>query len=121
MRHPSHRPDRVAESVRQVVAAFLQGEARDPRLGFVTVTSVEMSRDLQHATVRVSVMGTDDERAQTMKALEGARGMVRRRLAGRLTLRQVPDVEFTLDRGLEHARRIDELLDQLRDERGEGS
>ncbi len=64
MRRRSHRPERVAEVVRQTVAEFLTGSARDPRIGFVTVTGVEVSGDLQHARVRVSVMAVEEEKAQ---------------------------------------------------------
>ena len=64
MRRPSHRPERVAEVIRQTVAEFLTGNVRDPRVGFVTVTGVEVSGDLGHARVRVSVMGTEEEKAK---------------------------------------------------------
>src|SRR2546430_5625518 len=66
---PRRRPERVAELIRQTVAAFLTANVRDPRVGFVTVTAVEVSRDLAHARIRVSVMGTDAEKAQTLEGL----------------------------------------------------
>lgn len=117
MKRRSHRPDRVAESLRHLVAAFLQTEARDPRLGFVTVTAVEVSRDLQHATIRVSVMGAEEDRESTMEALQSAKGFVRRRVAQAMSMRHAPELSFVLDRGLDHARRIDALLDELRHDR----
>ena len=115
MRRPSHRPERVAERIRQTVAAFLTGDLRDPRVGFVTVTGVEVSADLRHAQVRVSVMGAEDEKARSLEGLASAAGFLRARLARELRLRTSPEVHFTLDRGLEHAQRIDQVLQQLKD------
>ena len=66
MKRRSHRPERVSELIRQAVGAFLTGDVRDPRIGFVTVTGVEVSPDLSHANVRVSVMGTDEEKARSL-------------------------------------------------------
>src|SRR5438309_2006061 len=71
-RRPSHRPERVAEAIRQTVAEFLTGNVRDPRVGFVTVTAVEVSADLSHARVRVSVMGNEEEKAQSLEGLASA-------------------------------------------------
>ena len=64
MRRTSHRPERVSELIRQAVGAFLTADVRDPRIGFVTVIGVDVSADLSHANVRVSVMGTDEEKAK---------------------------------------------------------
>ena len=65
-RRPSHRPERVGELIRETVAAFLTEHVRDPRIGFVTVTGVEVSADLGHARVRVSVMGTEEEQSRSL-------------------------------------------------------
>lgn len=118
MRRPSHRPERVAERIRHVVGQFLADEARDPRIGFVTVTAVEVSPDFTHAWVRVSVMGSEEEKARSLEGLKSAARAVRARLSGELRLRTVPEVDFRLDRGLEHAQRIDRLLRELKE--GEG-
>src|SRR5437879_12577687 len=77
-RRTSHRPERVAEAIRQTVAAFLTGSVRDPRVGFVTVTAVEVSADLTHARVRVSVMGSDEDKAKSLEGLTSARSEERR-------------------------------------------
>jgi len=111
MRRPKHRPERVGEMIRQSVAEFLTGKARDPRIGFVTVTAVEVSADLTHACVRVSVMGSDEEKA---KSLEGLRA----RIARELPLRTAPELRFELDRGQEHAMRIARLLKDLEEGAG---
>ena len=114
MRKPSHRPERVAELVRQVVAEFFTGVVRDPRIGFVTVTSVEVTPDLSHAKVRVSVMGTDDEREKSLEGLASAARYLRAQIAKVLTMRVTPELHFELDRGLEHAQHIDRLLKELK-------
>jgi ribosome-binding factor A len=114
MRRPSHRPERVGEMIRQTVAEFLTGNVRDPRIGFVTVTTVEVSGDLAHARVRVSVMGSDEEKAKSLEGLASAARFLRARLARELPLRTSPELRFELDRGVEHALRIDRLLKDLK-------
>jgi len=118
MKRGSHRPERVAELVRQTVGAFLTGDVRDPRIGFVTVTGVEVSPDLSHATVRVSVMGTEEEKARSLEGLASAARFLRSQLSRELRLRTSPELHFRLDRGLEHAQRIDHVLRTLRDDAG---
>lgn len=115
MKKPSHRPERVAELVRQTVAEFLTGEVRDPRIGFVTVTGVEVSPDLSHAKVRVSVMGDDEARSKSLEGLASAARYLRAQLAKGLPLRVTPDLHFELDKGLEHAQRIDRVLKELKE------
>jgi len=117
-RRPKHRPERLGELIRQTVAAFLTGNVRDPRIGFVTVTGVEVSADLGHARVRVSVMGTDDERTRSLEGLASAARFLRAQLARELPLRTSPELRFELDRGLEHASRIDEVLRRLKEDGG---
>jgi len=115
MRRASHRPERVAEAIRQTVAAFLTGDVRDPRVGFVTVTAVEVSADLAHARVRVSVMGTGEEKAKSLEGLTSAARFLRAQLAKELPLRVAPELRFELDRGLEHAQQIDRVLRNLKE------
>ncbi len=104
------RPKRVAEQVRQVVTTFLQEEARDPRIGLITVTDVQITGDLQHATVRYMVHGGVPQQAQTEEGLAAAAGAVRRRIGAELSLRVVPEVVFELDKGSDHAAHIARLL-----------
>jgi ribosome-binding factor A len=115
MKRPSHRPERVAELIRQMVGAFLTGDVRDPRIGFVTVTGVEVSPDLTHANVRVSVMGSDDEKAKSLEGLGSAARYLRAQLSRELSLRTSPELHFHLDRGIEHAQRIDRVLKELKE------
>jgi ribosome-binding factor A len=111
---PHHRPERLAALLHETLAEALAHRVKDPRVGFVTLTGVEVSPDGGHATVRVSVMGTEEEKASAMAGLNSARGFLRSHLARALALRATPELHFQLDRGLEHAQRIDQLLAQLR-------
>jgi len=104
------RTDRVNVLIRHELQRLIQQEVKDPRIGFATVTDVETTPDLRHAKVFVSVMGTDDEAGTTMKTLHAARAFLRHALAERVTMRRVPELEFTRDKTLERAMRIDALL-----------
>src|SRR5213083_857856 len=115
MRRTSFRPERVGELIRQMIAAFLTGDVRDPRIGFVTVTGVEVSADLTHANVRVSVMGTDEEKEKSLEGLGSAARYLRAQLSQELRLRTSPELHFHLDRGIEHAQRIDRVLKELKE------
>jgi ribosome-binding factor A len=112
------RLDRVNELIKQEVSQVLQRELKDPRLGFVSVTGVETSKDLRTAKVFVSVLGNEEQWASSLAALASARGFVRNWLKQHLDLRVIPDVQFRPDHSMEHAARIQELLRQLSDTRG---
>lgn len=112
----SRRPEQISETVRQVVAEVLGREIRDPRVGFVTVTSVQVSGDLSHAKIFVSVMGDDADKARAMEGLKSAAGFLRTKLTKALSTRTVPELHFEIDRGLEHAARINALLADVRNE-----
>jgi len=111
---PGRRPQRVAEAIREAVAEFLTAEARDPRIGLVTVTGVRVTPDLKRAVVQVMVHGDEETKERSRRALVHAAGAMRRVIGGRLRVRTVPEVVFELDRELERASRIDALLAQLR-------
>src|SRR5260370_35783733 len=98
-RRPSHRPERVAEAIRQTVAAFLTSSVRDPRVGFVTVTAVDVSADLGHARVRVSVMGSEDEKGKSRQGLARAARFLRAQLARDVPRRVTPALCFEPNRG----------------------
>jgi len=112
----NRRPEQVAETLRQVVTDALMRDVRDPRVGFITVTAVQVTNDLSHATVMVSVPGDDAARDRALEGLRSAAGFLRSRVAKTLTTRTVPELHFELDRGLAHAARIDQLLNELRRE-----
>jgi len=112
------RPERVAHLMRREIADILRTRMRDPRLSeWVSVTDVEVTGDLAAAKVFVSILPTGDERTQTLQVLQHAAGFVRRELAPRLGLREVPDLRFKLDESIEQGARVDDLLRRL--ERGE--
>ena len=115
------RADRVGEAIREEVATFLREGAKDPRLiGMVTVTAVDVPRDLRQARVYVSILGTETERASTLEALESMKGHLRTRLAKSLRLRVAPELSFKLDESVARAARIESLLAQVRDTRKAG-
>jgi ribosome-binding factor A len=116
MKGSSRRPEQMAETLRQVITEALAREVRDPRVGFVTVTSVLVTNDLSHARVLVSVPGEEAEKTRALEGLQSAAGFLRSRAARTLTTRTVPELHFELDRGLEHAVRINELLNTIRRE-----
>jgi ribosome-binding factor A len=116
MKGSSRRPEQMAETLRQVITDSLAREIRDPRVGFVTVTAVLVSSDLSHARVLVSVPGDDAEKSRAIEGLQSAAGFLRSRAARALTTRTVPELHFELDRGLEHAARINELLNTIKRE-----
>lgn len=118
----SRRSDRVAEAIRAEVATFLADGVKDPRIrGFVTVTAVDVTRDLRHATVFVSVMGDDAAVAATFEGLASVALHLRSRLGKTLHLRNAPEVLFKADQSVAHATRIEELLAQIKNERESGN
>jgi ribosome-binding factor A len=116
MKSSSRRPEQVGETLRQVITDALARQVRDPRVGFVTITAVLVSNDLSHARVMVSVPGEDADKSRAVEGLQSAAGFLRSRAARSLTTRSVPELHFELDRGLEHAARINELLNTIRRE-----
>ncbi len=107
------RLDRVNQLIKEEISLLLQRELKDPRLGFVTVTEVETSRDLRTAKVFVSVLGEEARWTASLAALASARGFIRSWLRQHLDLRVTPELEFRADRSMQHAARIQELLKQL--------
>ncbi len=111
----ARRNDRVAEAIREEVATFLAEGAKDPRIrGFVTVTAVDMTRDLRQATVFVSIMGSDEDRRDTQQGLASVASHLRSRLGKSLRLRNAPEILFRVDESVAHATRIEQLLAQVR-------
>jgi ribosome-binding factor A len=116
MPNENRRPDRVAEAIREEVATFLTEDVKDPRVqGLVTVTGVDVTRDLRHAKIFVSVLGTDTERAATFDGLASVAGHLRSRVGRALRLRVAPEIVFREDQSVAHAARIESLLAGLRD------
>jgi ribosome-binding factor A len=107
------RQQRVAEEIQRRASTFIREELKDPRLGFLTITGVDINSDLTHATIYVSVLGSPEEQDQTMQALRRAKGLVKRDIGDWLRIRTVPEIVFKLDHSLERGARILELMKSL--------
>jgi ribosome-binding factor A len=106
------RAARMADRIKEIVASRIERGLRDPRMGFVTITDVKVTGDLQHASVFYTVYGTDEERADTAAALKAATGMLRTEVGKNITARLTPSLEFIADGIPENAALISSLLDE---------
>lgn len=113
-RNSKHRPERLAALIQESIAQAIATLVKDPRVGFVTVTGSTVSPDGTHAIIKISVMGSDEDKQRALEGLESARGFLRTRLARSLTVRTAPELRFELDRGSEHAAHINRLLSDLK-------
>jgi ribosome-binding factor A len=108
------RARKMADRIKEIVARRLDKGIRDPRLGFVTITDVRVTGDLQHASVFYTVYGTDEERANSAAALKAATGMLRSEVGKNITARLTPSLEFIADAVPENAASIEKLLQEAR-------
>jgi ribosome-binding factor A len=112
-----HRPDRVGDQIRQELSEMLsRGTVHDPGIGFITLTRVKVSPDLQQARVYYTSLGDPKARRETEKALQRATPFFRRQVGSRLQLRRVPELEFRFDESVAHQDRIEQILRDLHDE-----
>ena len=102
---------RVNEALREVLSTRIAEGLKDPRIGFVTVTSVETSPDLRHARVYVSVLGDESQRAETLDGLQSAHALLQARIAGEMRMKHTPELKFVYDKTVEGGMRINELLE----------
>ena len=112
IRMPGDRMRRVNEAVKEVLSTHIAGDLRDPRVGFVTVTSVETSPDLRSARVYVSVLGGEDERAQSLAGLDASHGYLQSQVAAELRMKRTPVLEFVYDDSIDTGMRISGLLEE---------
>src|SRR5262245_2706763 len=110
MKH--HRLARVAEAIREVASEAILYELKDPRIKFTTVTRAEVSADLQHAKVYISVMGSDRDRSLTLHGLKSAAGFIQSKLGDRMRTRYIPILEFVLDEGIRNSLEVARLLNE---------
>ncbi|NLM21458.1 MAG: 30S ribosome-binding factor RbfA [Peptococcaceae bacterium] len=108
-----HRAFRLAESIKQEVSRIIREDIKDPRLGFVTVTDVEVSDDLRYAKIFVSIMGNQDEVKNSMDVLARATGYVRTEIGKIVRLRHVPEITFKFDQSIEYGAHISKLLREV--------
>ncbi len=107
------RQDRLGQQLQREIAVIVQRELKDPRLGFVTITKVELSKDLSHAKVGFSCIGSDQERALAQDALDRSAGFIRNLLGKRFHIRVIPALSFRYDHSAEHSIELSEKLDRL--------
>lgn len=110
------RIDRINQQVKREIGRILLQELGDPRLQFVTITEADVSRDLQSAKVRFSVLGKGPEVQSAREGLEGAKGMIRRLLGRSMNMRHTPELFFVFDQSIEMSARIEETLKEIHDE-----
>ncbi|GAX90569.1 30S ribosome-binding factor RbfA [Effusibacillus lacus] len=113
------RVSRVGEQLKKEISNIIQNELKDPRIGFLTVTDVEVSGDLQIAKVYVSVLGSQDQKAESLNALRKATGFIRSEVGRRIRLRLTPELIFELDTSLEYSSKIQQVLRDINSERKE--
>lgn len=113
-----HRPDRIGDQLRKELSDLLRREVHDPGIGFVTLTEVHVSPDLQHARVYFSTLGQPSARRHTERALERAAPFLRRQIGRRLRLRRVPELQFIFDESIETQDRVERLLREIHEHDG---
>lgn len=107
------RVERIALQIQREISDIVQHHLKDPRVGFVTVTDVELSNDMSYAKVFVSVMGTPTQKEESMLGLERARGFIRSEIGNRIRLRVTPEIQFRLDQSIDYSARIEHVLHEI--------
>jgi ribosome-binding factor A len=110
---PGRRTERLGHQIRVELAELISRGVKDPRIGFATVTRVELTADLHHARVFVSVLGNPEEQKNNIEGLSSAAGFLRHEIGHRLALRRAPELEFILDHGAEAGEKIERLLQEI--------
>ena len=113
----SLRSNRVAEQMKKEITEIIARKIKDPRVGFVTVTDVAVTGDLQQATVYITSLGNERERAESLQALEKASGFIRSEVGSRIRLRRTPELAFEFDTAIEYGNKIDALLRGLHEDK----
>lgn len=107
------RASRVAEQMKKELSDIIMRELKDPRVKFVTVTGVDVTGDLQQAKVYITVLGTEQEREDTLKGLSKATGFIRTEIGKRIRLRKTPEISFSFDESIDYGNRIESLLSEI--------
>lgn len=113
------RQEKIAEAIRQEASIIIHDKLKDPRVGFVTITNVEITHDLRFAKIFFSVLGDEAAYKKTKEALNSSLGYVRKLIAQRLSLRFAPEIAFYEDRSSEYSVRIEEVLNELKEKDGQ--
>ncbi|MFD0049353.1 30S ribosome-binding factor RbfA [Actinomycetes bacterium NPDC127524] len=112
----SLRSNRVGEQMKKELSEIIGRKIKDPRIGFVTVTDVSVTGDLQQATVYISVLGDAEQRENTLKGLAKAKGFIRSEIGQRIRLRKTPEISFEFDESIDYGNRIETLIHQIHSE-----
>ncbi|MGU3469587.1 30S ribosome-binding factor RbfA [Paenibacillus sp. D51F] len=112
------RVGRVGEQIKKELSQIIQAELKDPRIGFITVTGVEVTNDMSQARVYLSVLGSDEQKEETLKALARGTGFIRSELGKRIRLRHTPELLFKFDSSIEYGSRIESLLTDINRDNG---
>ena len=110
------RIEKINQAIKEEIGLIVQKEVKDPRLEFVTITQVEVSRDLQHAKVYFSILGKKDKLKGVKEGLESARGFIRKLVASRVRMRYTPEINFIFDQSLEYGMHIEETIERIKNE-----
>ena len=108
------RHEKIAEAIKKEISLIIQDELNDPRLGFVTITKVELTPNYRYAKVFFSVLGQEQDYKKTQEALDSALGFIRRLIAQRIRLRFAPEISFKQDKSSEYSFRIQEILEEIK-------
>lgn len=107
------RAERVGEQMKQELMDIINNKVKDPRIGFITITDVQLTNDLSIATVYLTVLGNEKEVDDTFKGLEKAKGFIKSEIGSRMRLRIVPDIEYKYDESIEYGNRIEKMIQEL--------
>jgi ribosome-binding factor A len=111
----SHRANKVAEEIKKEITRMLRDDLKDPRIGFVTVTGVDVTSDIRYAKVFVSILGDEEVSSQSLQVLENAKGFVRSELGKVMRLRYTPEISFKIDTSIQYGAKISKLLNEVKD------
>ncbi|RPF55951.1 30S ribosome-binding factor RbfA [Aquisalibacillus elongatus] len=110
------RSNRVAEQMKKELGDILSRKIKDPRVGFVTVTDVQVSGDLQQAKVFISIFGDEEKKEETLIGLAKSKGFIRSEIGNRIRLRKVPELTFEIDETIEHGNKIERIIQDLNED-----
>ena len=113
------RSDRVEGQLKKEISKILQEDIKDPRIGFVTITRIDLTKNLRYARVYFSILGEDKDKKLALKGLNNAKGYIKGLVADRVKLRYMPEIAFAIDESLEHTQHIYDILNQIKKERSD--
>lgn len=117
--HQSRRPQRLGLQIQQEISTMIFRDLKDRRIGFVTVTGIQMSPDLRHAKIFVSMMGSEEEKQESLAALNHASGWIRHELGQRIRMKYLPELVFLTDTSQDYGEHIDKLIDEIHEHRND--